>query len=116
MTTLMKRREAPASAAIRLLGISAFALALLLALLAPAAAQQVCMARSDLNALLGERFAEKPVAHGLSSSGRLMEIYARDDGGTWTLVVTTPEGNSCVVANGEGWAPKVVERPYEQPA
>ena len=115
MTILMKRREATASAAIRLLGITSMVLALLLALMPPAAAQQVCMAHSDLSELLDDRFAEKPVAHGLSSSGRLMEIYASGAGGTWTLVVTTPQGKSCVVANGEGWVPKLA-KPFEQPA
>ncbi len=37
----------------------------------------------------------------------MVEIYATDDGATWTMVVTTPEGQSCVVASGEAWAERV---------
>ena len=40
---------------------------------------------------------------GLESNGRLFEIFAADDGATWTMVVTTPDGASCVVAAGIEW-------------
>ena len=39
----------------------------------------------------------------LEASGRLFEVFAAEDGATWTMVITTPEGASCVIAVGEEW-------------
>ena len=62
------------------------------------------MDHSELSSMLGQRLAEMSVARGLSANGRMVEIYATDDGTTWTMVVTTPDGQSSVVASGEAWA------------
>jgi hypothetical protein len=43
------------------------------------------------------------VAVGLSTSGSLIEILTSDNGGTWTIMVSRPNGSSCLVASGEGW-------------
>ena len=51
----------------------------------------------------GEVVPEAPVAVGVTSAGGLVEVFATDDGATWTIVVTTPQGRSCMVAAGEGW-------------
>ena len=42
-----------------------------------------------------------------------MEVLTSPDGGTWTIIVTTPQGFACLVAAGEGWHPleKVVLEP-----
>ena len=65
------------------------------------------MDHSELSSTLDQRFAEKSVARGLDANGRMVEIYATDDGATWSMVITTPEGQSCVVASGEAWAERV---------
>lgn len=111
MNTAANRLERPLAVLVRMLGMSVLALVLMLALRPPAAAQQVCMARSELSSMLGDRFAEKQVAYGLSANGRMVEIYATGDGATWTMVVTTPEGQSCIVASGEAWAGVVQAKP-----
>jgi len=56
-----------------------------------------------LTRYLAQRYAETRVARGLSSNGRMIEVFASGDGATWTMVVTTPQGHSCIVASGEGW-------------
>tara|TARA_Y100000031_G_C8177535_1_gene364822 strand:+ start:176 stop:370 length:195 start_codon:yes stop_codon:yes gene_type:complete len=38
----------------------------------------------------------------LASSGAVLEVLA-SKGGTWTILVTQPNGTSCVVATGEAW-------------
>ncbi len=43
------------------------------------------MDHSELSSMLGQRFAEKLIARGLSANGRMVEIYATDDGATWTM-------------------------------
>ena len=48
---------------------------------------------------------------GLESNGRLFEVFATDDGSTWTMVITTPDGASCVVAAGLEWQAPEGERP-----
>jgi hypothetical protein len=103
MSTSLAEPEGPKAALLRIFGITALALVLLLALKAPASAQQVCLDRSEMTALLGDRYAENPVARGLTSNGRMVEIYASGDGATWTMIVTTVQGHSCVVASGEAW-------------
>lgn len=62
-----------------------------------------CAAHGDLAKQLNGRFDEKPVARGLANNGTVMEVFSTRDGGSWTMIVTMPNGTSCVVAAGEGW-------------
>lgn len=47
-------------------------------------------------------YHESISALGLSATGGVMELYTSEDG-TWTLILTQPNGMSCLVAVGEGW-------------
>jgi len=40
---------------------------------------------------------------GLASNGSIVEVIASESGETWTIIVTPPEGKSCVVASGTFW-------------
>ena len=62
-----------------------------------------CQSRDSLAKLLEERFTETPVAAGLEAGGRLVELFASADSASWTMVMTTPAGESCVMAVGEHW-------------
>jgi hypothetical protein len=53
--------------------------------------------------LLSTDFSERPVAYGLQQDGTLMQIFASKTGETWTVVLTTPAGLSCIVAEGTRW-------------
>lgn len=70
----------------------------------PAAASHraVCAAREAVLRQLDENYGERPVATGLASNGTVLEVLAARSG-TWTILVTRPDGTSCVVAAGEGW-------------
>lgn len=61
-----------------------------------------CGPRDKVLGLLGEGFEERPTAIGLTASG-VLELLRSKDGDTWTIIVTDPEGNACVVASGEAW-------------
>ncbi len=74
---------------------------------APGLAQGVCAPRADLARALGQQHSEAPVALGLASNGNLMEVFASKLGETWTLVMSMPNGISCVVAAGESWSPRL---------
>ncbi len=69
----------------------------------PAAGQNACGPREKMVATLLERYGEHPVSAGLEYSGRVLEIYTTADGETWTLVLNSPDGISCVVAAGINW-------------
>ena len=61
------------------------------------------MAREDLSQALEQRYAEVPVAVGLVDSKTIIEIFARADGDTWTIVTSRADGMSCVLGAGKAW-------------
>ena len=69
---------------------------------APAAeAQIVCGERAKVAEALKKGHAESPVSMGLSSLGAVVEVFASANG-SWTIVMTRPNGMSCLLAAGEG--------------
>ena len=68
-----------------------------------ATAQPQCNTRESIRTQLAERYGESPVATGVTSGGALVEVYSADMGQTWSIVITTPGGTSCLAAAGEGW-------------
>ena len=101
--TRLKGRDSPKSAIWRGLGISALALGVLLGAHGAEAQQVACAPHDAMAERLGARFAEAPASKGLASSGKLVELFTSEDGGTWTLVLTEPRGVSCIVAAGKYW-------------
>ena len=63
----------------------------------------LCKNRGDVVEMLGKEYAEKRITMGLAGDGNLIEVFSASDGETWTIVVTTPGGVSCLVAAGRGW-------------
>lgn len=83
--------------------VMAFAFAVSSLAVAPASAQQVkCAPRDAVLERLGTRYSEAPVGVGVTQQGALVEVLA-SDGGTWSIVISTPDGLSCLVAAGDGW-------------
>lgn len=75
---------------------------------APAPAESAprpCDKRERVLDLLAERYQEAPVAVGVTTGGGLVEVLTEPDGQTWTIIVTSPQGVSCLVLSGEGWRP-----------
>ena len=68
----------------------------------PASAAEICGERAKMMTHLGKNYAEAPVAMGLTSSGAVIEVLTSSTG-TWTFLVTYPNGPTCMVASGEGW-------------
>jgi hypothetical protein len=61
-----------------------------------------CAPRSAIVDLLAARHGEVLVASGVSHKGGLVETFASQSG-TWTILLTSPTGRSCLVAAGDGW-------------
>ncbi len=72
----------------------------------PAWGQATCVQRSEALAHLDKKYGEVQVAIGVTNKGGLVEVLTSADGATWTIIVTTPDGTSCLVASGEGWRTK----------
>ena len=69
----------------------------------PAIAQQACLAHEAAEKELEKQFDEKVVGRGLANSGKAMFELFVSDKGTWTVMVSEPNGRSCVLASGESW-------------
>jgi hypothetical protein len=84
------------------------------AVAAPAAAQAPqCAAREAMLDRLAADYDEKPVSVGVTATGSLLEVLASPKG-SWTIIVTVPDGPTCLVSSGDGWraAPvQVAEEP-----
>ena len=94
--------------AFRLVPIAGLVLAMLAT---PALAQQQqqqqqqrpsCGDRNDLLTQLKDKFKEAPTGIGMTGQGSVVELMTSENG-SWTLVLSFPNGRSCLMATGEGW-------------
>lgn len=65
--------------------------------------ESICAERDALTTSLSREYSEAPKAVGLANNGNVVELLTSRDGRTWTLLMTRPDGTSCVVAAGEAW-------------
>ncbi len=86
--------------------------AILAGLSLPASAQTVCGERDKFLTHLSSSYSEAPAAVGLISTGAILEVLTSTNG-SWTIIVTRPNGVSCVMASGEAWqdVPKIALGP-----
>lgn len=72
----------------------------------PAHAQQQCSTRERALDFLSDRYGESPVAAGVTSTGKLVEVLRsgpQTGSDTWTIIITDPKGLTCLLSAGEGW-------------
>lgn len=83
------------------------ALSALAVTLAGAAAAQnnACAPRDQVVERLASKYGETRQSMGLGSNNAVMEIYASDETGTWTITVTMTNGMTCLVASGDAFEP-----------
>ena len=62
-----------------------------------------CGQRATVLNYLSVKYSEKPIAMGIAANGGLIEVLTSKEGSTFTIIVTMPEGNTCMVAAGQGW-------------
>jgi hypothetical protein len=92
--------------------IASLAIALVTANAQP---ELVCGQRSDLLAALADQYHEEPVGIGLASNGGLIELLTDEAGKTWTLIITAPNGSSCVLAEGQDWQHQPMRARLDRP-
>ncbi len=80
------------------------AIALQATVLVPVAgAQPGCAPRTVVLERFAAQYGEVPIAAGLTAAALLIEVLASADGASWTIIATTSDGLSCLIAAGEGW-------------
>lgn len=62
-----------------------------------------CAEREGLLQQLLASYEELPTEYGVTPSGLLVEVITSRHGETFTLLLTKPNGTTCIVATGEGW-------------
>ncbi|MCX7286071.1 MAG: hypothetical protein NTW20_00520 [Rhodobacterales bacterium] len=62
-----------------------------------------CDTREAVTALLADRFGETRRAIGLAGDAAVMEVFASEVTGTWSITVTLPDGRMCLMASGSGY-------------
>jgi len=77
-----------------------------LAVSTPTVAQTagVALDRKAVAKELNEKHHEKPVGMGLADNGGVLELFSSEDGETWTMILTMPNGKSFLVGSGKSWA------------
>jgi|SRR5215207_6235523 hypothetical protein len=65
-------------------------------------AQSACGPREQLVKLLSDQYKEGPVGMGLAQPGQVLEVFASSNG-SWTMVMTMPDGKACMIAAGDNW-------------
>jgi hypothetical protein len=68
-----------------------------------ALAAPLCARDEVVSKQLERGYGELPIARGLASDGKLLQVFASEDGLSWTVVLTRPDGVSCVAASGRHW-------------
>ncbi len=83
-----------------LLAVGAMALTTL-----PATAQSRgnCAPHEQVVELLADRWGESRQSIALSSQGAVIETFASEETGTWTITMTNPGGPTCLVASGQAY-------------
>ena len=76
---------------------------LTLASLPAHAAGPACGPRDDLVQRLSTQFGETRRGIGLGRQNKVVEVFASEATGSWTITVTMPDGRTCLVASGQSW-------------
>ena len=80
-----------------------FGLAAVLAATQIAHSAPQCDSREAVTALLADRYAETRSAVGIAGQAAVMELYASDETGTWSITMTLPDGIMCLMASGSNY-------------
>ncbi len=97
------------------MGALAAAAALNMMTVGTAMAQQArnCGPREVVVSRLAEGYGETRQSMGLGANNAVIEVFASDASGTWTITVTSVNGVTCLVASGQAFEELVEALPTE---
>lgn len=76
---------------------------LLLAGAADAQSLRHCAPRESVVERLNTKYGETRQSMGLGANNAVMEVFASEESGTWTITVTMANGITCLVASGQAF-------------
>ncbi len=79
-------------------------------------AAPTCGPRDAVTSALADRYGETRRGVGLGDGNMVMEVYASSETGTWTILITRPDGLSCLAASGSGYEALTDAMPEGDPA
>ena len=68
-----------------------------------ASAQQNCAPRETVVKRLAARYGETRRTVGRGQDDTIIEVFASAISGTWTMTVTTTDGQTCLIASGQAF-------------
>ena len=79
------------------------AVAIAAATLGSSAAASNCAPRDVVVDRLAARYGESRQSIGLGANNAMVEVFASPETGTWTIIVTTAQGLTCMIASGQAF-------------
>ena len=64
---------------------------------------QNCAPRDAVLKFLAKSYGEIQQSQGLGANNAIIEVFASDTTGSWTITVTMPSGLTCLVASGQAF-------------
>jgi hypothetical protein len=62
-----------------------------------------CGPRAAVMAQLADRYGETRRSIGVAANNMVMELFASDASQSWSITVTTTQGQTCLIASGQGY-------------
>ncbi|MBN8632842.1 MAG: hypothetical protein J0L76_18570 [Rhodobacterales bacterium] len=62
-----------------------------------------CDSREAVTTLLADRYGETRRGIGIAGQSAVMEIFAAEATGTWSITITLPDGRMCLMASGSNY-------------
>jgi hypothetical protein len=78
------------------------ALGVMVLVASPAESAYMCGKHVDFVKALTDKFQEQGKAMAIAGQRNLLEVFT-SKAGTWTILLTSPEGKTCIVAAGNSW-------------
>jgi len=87
-----------------ILSLTAASVAVLILGQTPAMGQSApCGQRDRVIGQLTEKYGETRRSIAMAHNNSVVEVYASDDTGTWTITVTNANGTTCLMASGQSY-------------
>lgn len=62
-----------------------------------------CAPRDTVVQRLSDKFGESRRSIGIGNNNTLIELFASDDSGSWTITATNTAGTTCLIASGQAF-------------
>ena len=75
---------------------------------------QNCAPREAVVDRLASGYGETRQSMGLGANNHVVEVFASNETGTWTITVTMPNGLTCLVASGQAFEEQAEALPTDE--